>query len=189
MKVLGRTLFAKNEVFNFFFEHLVDDQGNEVQEYFILEPKKIREDRIAGVAILPIVDGKIGLIDIYRPALKRNCWEIPHGFIDDGETDKMAGLRELSEETGIVSEESNFIYLGQLAPDAGIIGATISIFCSQSGKLSSNAKPELGIKQVKFFDFAEMKEMIDSGVIFDAITLATLLKYLSLKKKIHWVLE
>ena len=79
MKILGRTLFGSNEVFNFFFEHLVDDQGNEVKQYFILEPKKIREDRVAGVGILPIVDGKIGLIEIYRPALKRNCWEIPHG--------------------------------------------------------------------------------------------------------------
>jgi 8-oxo-dGTP pyrophosphatase MutT (NUDIX family) len=186
MKILERTLFGSNEVFNFFFEHLVDDQGNEVKQYFILEPKKIREDRVAGVGILPIVDGKIGLIEIYRPALKLNCWEIPHGFIDQGETDKAAVIRELSEETGIVSEESDCIYLGQLAPDPGIIGGTISIFYARNGKLTSESKSELGIKQLKFFDFPEIKDMIDSSVILDAITQAAILKYLSLTGKIKW---
>ncbi len=111
------------------------------------------------------------MIEIYRPALKRNCWEIPHGFIDQGETDKAAAIRELSEETGIVSEESDCIYLGQLAPDPGIIGGTISIFYARNGKLTSDSKSELGIKQLKFFDFPEIKDMIDSSVILDSITL------------------
>jgi 8-oxo-dGTP pyrophosphatase MutT (NUDIX family) len=162
VKILGRTLFAENEMFNFFFEHLIDRQGNEVKKYFVLEPKKLRDDRVAGVGILPIVGGKIGLIEIYRPALKRNCWELPHGFIDDDETDIAAALRELKEETGVITEEVDCFYLGQLAPDAGIIGATINIYFSQNGTVTANSKSELGLQQVKFFDLLELKKMIDS---------------------------
>ena len=95
-------------------------------------------------------------------------------------------MRELREETGIFSEEAECINLGQLAADAGIIGSTMSIFFSKSGEQLSPAELELGLKQVKFFDLPELKDMIDSSVIFDAITLATLLKYLSLAGKIQW---
>jgi 8-oxo-dGTP pyrophosphatase MutT (NUDIX family) len=187
VKVLGRELFKENQVFNLFFEHLIDDRGNEVKEYFILEPKNIRDDRVAGVGILPIFEGKVGLIEIYRPALKRSCWEIPHGFIDEGETDKVAGLRELKEETGIDTDDSDFIHLGYVAPDAGIIGAVMSIFYTQKGKLTKYNKSEMGIKQVHFFDFLELKRMIDNSEIFDAITLATLFKYLNRNGKVLWI--
>ena len=189
MKIIARTLFRQNAVFNFFFEHLVDDAGNEVKEYFILEPKEIRENRVGGVAILPIVDNKIGLVEIYRPTLKKNCWELPHGFIDMNETDRAAAVRELKEETGIVTDESDCIYLGNVAPDAGIIGATMSVFFAQNGCLSTDVMPELGLKRVNFFDMLEVKEMIDRSVITDGITLATLLKYLSAKGKIKWNMD
>jgi ADP-ribose pyrophosphatase YjhB (NUDIX family) len=66
--------------------------------------------------MLPIVDNKIGLVEIYCPALKKNCWELQHGFIEINETDRSAAIRELKEETGIVTEESDCIYLGEVAP-------------------------------------------------------------------------
>lgn len=184
--MLERTLFRENEVFNFYFEHLVDGQGNEVKEYFILEPKMIRENRVGGVAILPIVNNKIGLIEIYRPALKKFCWELPHGFIEINESDKSAALRELKEETGIVSAESDCIYLGEIAPDAGVIGATMSVFFTQEGSVCSALVSEIGLMRVKFFEMFEVKDMIERSVISDGITLATLLKYLILKAKIEW---
>jgi ADP-ribose pyrophosphatase YjhB (NUDIX family) len=186
MKVLGRTLFRENEVFNFYFEHIVDSQGNEVKEYFILEPKIIRENRVGGVAILPIVDNKIGLVEIYRPTLKKKCWELPHGFIEINESVRSAVVRELKEETGIVSDESDCIYLGEVAPDAGIIGATMSVFFTQNGSVCSDLVSEIGLLRVKFFEMFEVKKMIEISVISDGITLATLLKYLNLKSKIEW---
>jgi len=189
MKILSRILFRENEVFNFFFEHLVDDNGHEVKEFFILEPKKIRQNRVAGVCIIPVVDCKIGLVEVYRPALKRNCWEIPRGFINDDETDRGAALRELQEETGIIAEEINCKYLGCVAPEAGIIGATISVYFSHGGAATFVVKSELGLEQVKFFNMVEVREMVDNSIISDAITLAAILKYLSLQEKIEWTIE
>jgi hypothetical protein len=79
--------------------------------------------------------------------------------------------------------------LGNLAPDAGIIGATISIYYSESGSATEDVKSELGLKRVKFFEVSEVKEMIESSTIIDAITLATVFKYLNSKGKIQWVIE
>lgn len=189
MKILSRILFRENEVFNFFFDHLVDEQGNEVKEYFVLEPKKIRPDRVAGAAILALVGGKIGLVEIYRPALRRYCWELPHGFINENESHIAAAVRELKEETGIIVNETSCTHLGFIGPDPGIIGATLSIYYSESGRQTEDAISELGLKQVKFFDVINIIEMIDNSVIIDAITLAALLKYLSYTGRIKWDLS
>jgi ADP-ribose pyrophosphatase YjhB (NUDIX family) len=146
----------------------------------------MRENRVGGVAILPIMDCKIGLVEIYRPTLKKKCWELPHGFIEFYETDAAAAVRELREETGIDSVESDCIYLGNVAPDAGTIGSTMSVYFVQSRGVSTEIKSELGLKRVKFFDMIEVKEMVERSVIIDSITMATLLKYLSCKGKIRW---
>jgi 8-oxo-dGTP pyrophosphatase MutT (NUDIX family) len=189
MKIIERTLFRQNDVFNFFFEHLVDDEGNEVKEYFILEPKKIRINRVSGVAILPIVNNKIGMVEIHRPTLKKTYWELPHGFIDINETDLVSAIRELREETGIIADESDCIYLGNVAPDPGIIGASISVYFAQNGIVATDVLSELGLKRVKFFDMLEIKNMIDMSIIIDGITMATILKYLSYHGKIKWNLD
>lgn len=50
----------------------------------VVEPKQKSSNLITGVGILPMVEDKIGLIQIYRPAIRNYSWEIPHGFVDEG---------------------------------------------------------------------------------------------------------
>ena len=55
------------------------------------------------VVIIPIEDdGRIVLIKQYRPALKRDLWEIPAGNMDEGESPEAAAARECEEEIGRV---------------------------------------------------------------------------------------
>jgi hypothetical protein len=82
--------------------------------------------------------------------------------------------------------ESDCNYLGEIAPDAGVIGATMSVFYTQKGSVCSDLVSEIGLLRVKFFEMFEVKKMIEISVISDGITLATLLKYLNLKSKIEW---
>lgn len=186
IKIISRKLFRSNQIFNFFLDHLIDDQGNEVKEYFIVEPKRLGENRVAGIAILPIVDGKIGLLEIYRPALRESCWEIPHGLINEFESVKCAAIRELAEETGIFVSEGDLVALGEVAPDSGIIGAKLNLFYVQNHLPIHEQIIELGLGKFKFFSLDEVQTMIRNSVIFDSITMVAVLRYLNLIGNIKW---
>ena len=53
-----------------------------------------------GVAARTVVDGKILLVKEARGSFQ-NCWGLPKGCVDDGESPEAAVLRELEEETGL----------------------------------------------------------------------------------------
>jgi len=186
IKTISRKLFRSNQIFNFFLDHLIDDQGNEVKEYFIVEPKRLDENRVAGIAILPIVDGQIGLLEIYRPAMQQLCWEIPHGLINEFESAKTAAARELREETGIFAKENDLVPLGQVAPDTGIIGAKLNLFYVQNQFPINEQLSELGLGKFKLFSVEEVQIMIKNSVIFDSITLVAVFRYLDLIGNIDW---
>ena len=56
-------------------------------------------------------EGRLALIEQYRPPLGRMTLEMPAGTIEDGETPDQAVAREVLEETGLVCE-----YWRQVAP-------------------------------------------------------------------------
>ena len=56
---LNRTLKCQNRMWNIYFDHIKEGE-NEVENYFVAEPKVVAENHITGIGTLPIVDGKIG---------------------------------------------------------------------------------------------------------------------------------
>tara|TARA_A100000164_G_scaffold316117_1_gene296005 strand:- start:225 stop:791 length:567 start_codon:yes stop_codon:yes gene_type:complete len=186
MKIINKTIFSENQVFNFYFSHLIDDDGREVKKYFILEPKNIKKDRTAGVAILPVINEEIGLINIFRPAIDSYSWEIPHGFIDKHESDREAAARELREETSLKTGNNNLTSLGYVFPDTGIMSARVHLFSVEVGHITNEKLSELGIQKFSFFNLKEIKKMIEHSEISDSYTLVSILKFLNLKKKINW---
>lgn len=77
----------------------------------------------------PINKVKIYLRSCVRPSIATrysfpnssgNIWELPAGLIEDNETPIQSAIRELSEEVGFESNESDFIVLGN--PVFGSIG-------------------------------------------------------------------
>ena len=54
------------------------------------------------VVLVPIADdGRVILIQQYRPSVGREIWEIPAGSVDEGETPDQAAARECEEEIGL----------------------------------------------------------------------------------------
>jgi 8-oxo-dGTP diphosphatase len=58
---------------------------------------------------------------VHRNELKRwapNCWDLPGGHVEKGETDVTAIIRELQEEIGIVVSASNVEFIARLPGDS-----------------------------------------------------------------------
>lgn len=54
-----------------------------------------------GTAVLALTDdGRVVLTRQFRPGAERVVWDLPGGFVDEGETPVEAAARELREETG-----------------------------------------------------------------------------------------
>src|SRR3989344_768110 len=70
-----RSLACENVRFEVFLDDVENPNGEIVHDYLVVAPKVRTGNLITGVAVLPIVDGKIGLLRIYRHAIQRHLWE------------------------------------------------------------------------------------------------------------------
>jgi ADP-ribose pyrophosphatase len=177
IEVRGRRLACENAKFAVYFDHLVDKTGSEVLDYLVVSPKHADVNLVTGVAILPVFDRQIGLIRIYRPAIRDYSWEIPHGFIDEGEKAKSSALRELLEETGLAVEAGGFSSLGYITPDSGVLAARVHVFLAEACYASGKIQPELGLRHFRFFPFMDFERMIERSEVQDTFTLAAWCKY------------
>lgn len=177
IEVVDRRLACENAKFFVYFDHVIDKAGHEVRDYLVVAPKNVGANLVTGVAILPIVDGQVGLIRIYRPAVRAYSWEIPHGFLDVCENANSSALRELLEETGLTVELSSFYSLGYIAPDTGVLAARVHLFLAEACYSSQRIQHELGLMEFRFFSFLELEEMIMRSEIQDTFTLAAWCKY------------
>lgn len=175
VKILSRRLVAENLKFNLYFDHVVDATGLEVPEYLVVAPKIVSDNMVTGVAILPIQSDKIGLIRIYRPALRGYSWEIPHGFVEEAEDNKLSAIRELMEETGL--QVNDIRSLGYFTPDGGILAARVHLYLAQDCQLLHDQTPEVGLREFQFFSRERFEQMIIDSEVQDAFTLSAWCKY------------
>jgi ADP-ribose pyrophosphatase len=182
IEVVDRRLACENTKFFVYFDHVIDKAGDEVKNYLVVAPKNTGKNLVTGVAILPIVDGQVGLIRIYRPAIRAYSWEIPHGFVDEGEDEETSALRELLEETGLVADPGCFSSLGYITPDTGVLAARVHLFLAVACYAAQPIQRELGLRGFRFFPFGELEGMIARSEIQDTFTLAVWCKYQLLQK-------
>lgn len=101
--------------------------------------------------------------------------EFPAGYIEDGEKEKAAGIRELAEETGYIPKE--VFYLGNHYQDPGSIPQSIDVF------LATNCEKllEQSLDKGEYIKVVEISkdlsyELLDLNYFKDANTFQSFIK-------------
>ena len=178
INVLSRTRVFENTVFSVFADHIVDKNGHKVERYLSVVPNCLLEGAIAGVAVLPIIEDKVGLIRIFRHPLGKESWEAIKGHVEPDEDVRFSAVRELQEEAGFLVTAEELIDLGAVSPEAGVIKARTRLFAViVTGKIASVVGGELGHGELAFYNTEEIDKLIAHGEIEDASTLVIIYKH------------
>lgn len=125
------------------------------------------------VAILPIQNGYIHLVEQYRYPVEERYWEIPQGSWEsapDADHETVAA-GELKEETGLIA--NSIVHLGHLYQAYGYSNQGYHVFLATDFESGSQ---ELDLEEegliTRKFPIEQFEQMIASGVIKDATTLS-----------------
>ncbi len=128
------------------------------------------------VAIIPrLPDGRFVFIRQFRKAMERVCFEVVAGNCDFGEPEEVSAARELKEETGYVAQSLEL--LGPIFPSVGYCTERIDVFFAEVAEQGDTAFDEDENIESVILTEAEMDEMIRSGQVADAKTLAAWMLY------------
>lgn len=175
-----RRLACENIRFEIFLDDVENPNGEIVQNYLVVAPKIRTGDLITGVSVLPVMDGKLGLLRIYRHAIQRQLWEVPRGFVDPGESERNSAIRELEEETGLSCADADLESLGVFAPEPGILAARVHLFVARRCQaLRPFGGEEFGHREFRWFEPAQVTDLHEAGEIEDPSTLIACLQYMN----------
>jgi ADP-ribose pyrophosphatase len=149
----------------------------------VLEPSGVRTRREVithpgSVVVLPVLpDGKIVMIRQYRHATRQYMWELVAGRKEPEETPEEGAARELLEETGYRAKRLK-VFL-DVFPTPGFLEERMFILLAE-GLTAGKAEPEEDEKiEVKAYKTKKLEEMMKTGELKDAKSIAGILYYLT----------
>ena len=122
------------------------------------------------IVIIPIFKNQYILIEQYRYLANERMIEFPMGLIRDGESIENAGIRELKEETGFISNQVK--YLGKCMLNKGATSQVCHFAVASIQEVGDTHydKSESDI-EILYKNSDEIKSMIQAGKILDAPTM------------------
>lgn len=168
IKRMKSRTFYKGPIFEIHRDTLIEPGNVKVTRDVIVHSKS--------VVVMPVFpDGRILLIRQYRYAASSFLWELVAGRVDKGEAPLPAARRELREETGYSAKR--FLKLFDFFPSPGMLTENMIVYAAE-GLQEGAAEPEEDERIApKIFTLDEAEEMIRSGKIRDAKTIAGVLYY------------
>ena len=121
------------------------------------------------VAIFPVINKKVVLLNQFRHATRKWHLEIPRGFGEPHLTAIKNAKKELREE--INGEIVHIKKLGPYHNNTGIEGVTVNLFYADL-KMIGDVNLQEGIKSYELFTIDELEELIRKSKITDGFTIA-----------------
>lgn len=152
------------------------DQAGSDRSYAVVQ-------RADSAIVIPLLaSGEIIFVREYRYPIDRQLWGLPMGGVEPDERPEAAGLRELTEETGL--QATSMREIGQFHPVPGLSPQRAWVFLAEvGGDAASWASSAQDIDQARALTMSEIDRLIDDGQITDGFTLtALLLAAVSFKK-------
>ncbi|MVU82235.1 NUDIX domain-containing protein [Nocardia sp. ET3-3] len=122
--------------------------------------------------VIPWDGERFHLVEQYRYPLRRRCWEFPGGAVPGGEFDPIAVARqELREETGL--RAGQLTLLGKVSPaPATSTQYGYVVLATELTEGPHEREPSERDMESAWFTRGELEDMISTGVIIDADTVA-----------------
>ena len=179
VRLVRRRIGCSNRLIEVFLDDIEEPGGARVSDFIVLAPRQTAGNLVTGVAVLPVLDGSIGMLRIYRHPVRDFTWEIPRGFVDPGEQAGVSALRELSEETGLQCDPTDMVDLGTMLPEPGIVAGRTHLFAAtKCRRIRPFEVSEMGHRELRFFGADDVAAMMRQRVVEDASALVALHRYL-----------
>lgn len=166
---IDRKLISKGAILDYYHDLMLLPDGRKM-EYDLI-------DHQGAAAVLPVLpDGRLVMVKQYRNALERYTIEIPAGGLNgkDEPTIK-AAARELSEETGYVSD--NLELLISIYTTVAFCNEKIDIYLAQNLVPGKQHLDDDEYVEYEIFELDELVEKIMKCEIQDSKTVAAILAY------------
>lgn len=170
IKRIDRELIYKGTIVEFYKDTMQIANGNTV--YFDHIEHK------GAAAVVPVLEsGKIVLVRQFRNSVDKDTWEIPAGGLNFREEPTIvAARRELQEETGYTTDKPLELLIS-VHTTVAFSNEKIDIYVAHNLVPGAQHLDEDEFVDVKAFAIEEIKEMIYSGKMTDAKTIAAIMSY------------
>ena len=170
IKRIDRKLVYEGSIIDFYKDTMSIPNGN-VVKWDHIEHK-------GAAAVIPVLsDGRIVLVHQFRNSVDKYTWEIPAGGLNGREEPTIvAARRELQEETGFSTDEELELLIS-IHTTVAFCNEKIDIYVAHNLKEGLQHLDEDEFLDVKAFTVEEIKEMIYSGKMTDAKTIAAIMSY------------
>lgn len=152
---------------------LVEFPGGHIAGYNRIINTASLEKGGIGAVILPVKDGKVLLIRIFRHPIRRWSIEIPRGFGEPGLSPEEIAKKEILEE--VSGEIKQVISLGFLNSNTGLEAGNVNLYLAYLDNVGEPQKSE-GIEQILWVNVKELEKMIEEGQITDSFTIVAYTK-------------
>ena len=173
IKRIDRKLITKGRVIDYYHDTMLMPDGSTVEWDLI--------DHVGAAAVVAVrEDGKLLMVKQYRNPLERQTIEIPAGKLDSRDEDpKVAAERELAEETGYVCD--NIEYLTTIYTTVAFCNEKIDIYVARNLTKTHQHLDDDEFIDVEIHTIDELADMVISGKIVDAKTIAAIMTYKCVK--------